>query len=178
MNHRPRFAPAPAMIAAALTILLTLALLTSSPARAADAPAASAEDVAALKAAGATVTETDGVVTKVEFRDCKKLGEPDFARIGRLTGLKSLTVFGGCAGLNDATVPLLAGLTALENLNTEGVQISDDGLKHLAALASLRSASFYHISLKMKGFTGAGFAHLKACPKLERLTIAGTPRSE
>jgi hypothetical protein len=169
MKHVPPFT---LLIALALTITLTIPRVDAP---AADAPAANVDDIVALKAAGAKITETNGAVTKLEFRDCKNLGEADFARIGRLKSLKSLTVFGGCAGLNDATLPLLAGLTALEELNTEGVQISDDGLKHLAALTSLRSASFYHISLKMKGFTGAGFAHMKTLPKLERLTIAGTP---
>jgi hypothetical protein len=134
-----------------------------------------AADIAALKAAGATVTENAGVVTKVQFKDCSKLSETDFSRIGRVKTLKSLTLFGKCAALNDATLPLLAGLTSLEELNTEGAQISDEGLRHLTAFTNLRSASFYHISLGMKGFTGSGFAHLKALPKFDRLTIAGTP---
>ena len=142
---------------------------------AADAPAVDPADVAAIKAAGGNVTETGGAVTKIEFKDCSKLAEADFARLGRIKSLKSLTLFGKCAGLNDATLPLLAGLTALEDLGTDGTQISDEGLKHLVALTSLKSASFFHPSFGMKSFTGAGYAHMKALAKLQRLTIAGSP---
>lgn len=67
------------------------------------------------------------------------------------------------------------GLTALEELGTDGIQVTDAGLKHLAALPNLRSASFFHIAFPDKGFTGAGFAAFKTLPKLERLTVAGTP---
>src|SRR3954454_21084357 len=149
---------------------LILLALACAPVLVADAaPAAGSADAAALKALGATVTEAEGVIRKVEFRDCSKLGEAEFRLIGKLKDLKTLTLYGGCAGLNDTTAPLLAGLTSLEELSTEGVQLSDDGLKHLATLTNLRSLAFFHISLKLKGFTGAGFAHLKPLAKLERL---------
>jgi hypothetical protein len=46
-------------------------------------------------------------------------------------------------------------------------------LAKLTAVTSLRSLSFFHPSLGMKGFDGSGFAALKALPKLERLTIGG-----
>jgi len=149
------------------------ALLATSAARANDPAAADA--LAALTAAGGKVTEAGGGVTKLDFRDCSKLGKADFERIGRLSTLKSLTLYGKCAGLNDATLPLLGKLQSLEELSTDGTQISDDGLKHLASLSRLKSASFFHPSLGMKGYTGSGFAHLKALPHLQRLTIAGTP---
>lgn len=121
------------------------------------------------------MTEANGAVTKVSFRDCSKLGEAEFKQIGQLKSLKSLTLYGSCKGLTDATLAHFAGLTALEELGTDGIQVTDAGLKHLANLPNLRSASFFHIAFPDKGFTGAGFAAFKTLPKLERLTVAGTP---
>ncbi len=134
-----------------------------------------ASGIAALTDLGAQVTHTDGVVTKVFFKDCSKLGDAEFRLIGQLKDLKSLTLYGQCKGLTDETLPHLAGLTKLEELGTDGIQVSDAGLANLTALTSLRSLSFFHPSFGMKGFDGSGFAALKALPKLERLTIAGTP---
>ncbi len=128
-----------------------------------------------LRSLGAQVTESGGAVTKVVFRDCSKLGDAEFRAIGQLAKLKTLTLYGKCAGLTDATLPHLAGLKELEELGTDGIQVTDAGLKHLATLTNLQRASFFHISFGMKGFTGAGFAHLKPLAKLERLTVAGTP---
>ncbi len=130
---------------------------------------------AVLTDLGAQVTHTDGVVTKVFFKDCSKLGDAEFRLIGQLKDLKSLTLYGQCKGLTDETLPHLAGLTKLEELGTDGIQVSDAGLAKLTALTSLRSLSFFHPSFGMKGFDGSGFAALKALPNLERLTIAGTP---
>ena len=130
---------------------------------------------AALTDLGAQVTHTDGVVTKVFFKDCSKLGDAEFRLIGQLTDLKSLTLYGQCKGLTDETLPHLSGLTKLEELGTDGIQVSDASLARLTALTSLRSLSFFHPSFGMKGFDGSGFAALKSLPKLERLTIAGTP---
>ncbi len=130
---------------------------------------------AALRDLGAQVTQTDGIVTKVFFKDCSKLGDAEFRLIGQLSDLKSLTLYGQCKGLTDETLPHLSGLTKLEELGTDGIQVSDAGLAKLTALTSLRSLSFFHPSFGMKGFDGSGFAALKSLPKLERLTIAGTP---
>jgi hypothetical protein len=128
-----------------------------------------------LEELGAKVTRSGGVVTQVELRDCSKLGRDEFEQIGRLQGLKRLTLFGKCHGLTDDTLPLLAGLTALEDLSTDGIMVSDAGLKPLGQLKSLKSASFFHISFGGPKFTGAGLAHLAELPNLRRLTVAGSP---
>lgn len=78
-------------------------------------------------------------------------------------------------GTDGQNAAALSGLTKLEELGTDGIQVTDAGLATLTALANLRSLSFFHPSFGMKGFDGSGFAALKALPKLERLTIAGTP---
>jgi hypothetical protein len=132
------------------------------------------QDVEAFRALGADVTEKDGAITKVTFKDCAKLGEPEYKKLGELKTLKSLTLYGGKKTLTDATLPLLTGLTELEELNTEGTHLSDAGLARFAAFKNVKSMSFYHPSLDLKGFDGSGFAALKDLPKLERLTIAGT----
>ena len=132
------------------------------------------QDVDALKALGAEVVAKDGQITKVTFKDCSKLGEAEYRVLGGLKTLKSLTLYGGKKTLTDATLPHLTTLTELEELNTEGTHLTDDGLKHFAAFKNVKSMAFYHPSLDVKGFTGAGFAALKELPKLERLTIAGT----
>ena len=124
---------------------------------------------------GALVTHTDGVITKVFFKDCSKLSDAEFRLIGQLKELKCLTLYGQCKALTDETLPHLAGLTKLEELGTDGIQVSDSGLAKLTALTNLRTLSFFHPSFGMKGFDGSGFAALKALTKLERLTIAGTP---
>lgn len=126
-----------------------------------------------LEAQGGKVVAKAGVVTEVTFRDCSKLGEPEIRAIGQLAHLKTLTLYGKAHGLNDATAPLLAGLKELESLGTDGAQLTDDGLRHLAVLKGLKSLAFFHLSFGMKGFTGSGFVHLKDCPKLEKLTVAG-----
>ena len=158
--------------AAVVVFLMPLALLAGR---------ASADDAAVaqkLKDLGGKVTEAEGVVTKVSFADCSKLGEPEFQSIGELQGLKELVLYGRCHGLNDAALASLAKLANLESLGTDGIQVSDDGLKQLAGLKNLRSASFFHTSFGMKGFTGVGFGALKDCPKLERLTVAGISMSD
>ncbi len=126
-----------------------------------------------LEAIGGKVTQRDGVVSQVEFRDCTKIGDAELRAIGQLSHLKSLTLYGKLHGLNDSTVGHLKGLQELESLSTDGAQLSDAGLAQLAALSSLRSAAFFHLSFRMEGFTGKGFAAWKVLPKLERLTVAG-----
>jgi hypothetical protein len=126
-----------------------------------------------LRALGATVKETAGSVTQVEFRDCSKLGDDEFRAIGQLSHLKELILYGKCHGLTDATLAHLTHLSELETLGTDGMQISDEGLAQIALLKNLKTANFFHTSFGRKGFTGVGFGALKDCPKLERLTVAG-----
>ena len=153
-----------------LTACLLALLAIAHPATADDAALATK-----LRALGAQVTEAAGTVTKVSFKDCSKLGDPEFRDLGQLKSLKALTLYGKCNGLTDQTLPLLAGLGALEELGTDGIQVTDAGLAALTTLTNLRSASFFHIAFPDRGFTGAGFAAFKVLPKLERLTVAGTP---
>ncbi|EDY21147.1 hypothetical protein CfE428DRAFT_1440 [Chthoniobacter flavus Ellin428] len=124
--------------------------------------------VAALQAKGAQVTETAGEITGLAFKDNKGLTDADYRQIRGLDHLKML----GCgAGLDDAGLKALAGLPALEQLSTNGMTASDEGVRTLAACKALRSIAFFHPG---KSFTGTGLAALAAIPNLERLTVAGS----
>lgn len=124
--------------------------------------------ISALKDKGAEVTETAGEITGPSFKDCKGLTEADYRQIRGLEHLKML----GCGmGLDDAGLKALAGLPTLEQLSTNGMTVSDDGVRALAACKALRSIAFFHPG---KSFSGAGLMALAALPNLERLTIAGS----
>src|SRR5688500_2732376 len=96
-------------------------------------PVVAAEPADSLRALGAQIKEKDGEVTEITFKDSSKLGDAEFRLIGKCAKLKSLTLYGGCAGLNDQNAPLLANLTELENLGTDGVKLSDNGFTSLAS---------------------------------------------
>ena len=138
------------------------------------APLHAAEPLDALRAMGAQIKENDGAVTEISLRDCSKLTPSDFRLIGGYKSLKSLTLYGQCAALNDETISLLGELDKLESLATDGTKLSDDGMKGFLAFKSLRSLSMFHPSWDLKTFTGAGLAHLKELPKLQKLTVAGS----
>jgi hypothetical protein len=126
---------------------------------------------AQLEALGAKVTVVKGVVTQASV-NTDALTPEQFRTLGAATTLKRLSTSG--KGVTDATLPLLAGLTGLEELSTDQTRLSDDGYKHFAQFRGLRQLSLFHPSWDMKEFTGRGLAHLKALPKLERLTFAGS----
>lgn len=133
--------------------------------------AAGPPGAAELEALGAKVTLAKGVPTQASV-NTEALTPGQFRTLGAATTLERLTTSG--KGVTDETLPLLAGLTRLEELSTDQTRLSDDGYKHFAQFKELRSLALFHPSWDMKGFTGRGLAHLKALPKLERLTFAGS----
>jgi hypothetical protein len=132
------------------------------------AQAADAETAALLRDKGAKVVEAGGVVTSVDVNDCSKWAEEDFRKLGRLAHLKNLSMG---AGLTDATLPLLAGLSELETFQTNQSTVSDDGVQGFLALKGLRTLKFFHPG---KAFTGAGLSRLAELPRLSSLTVAGS----
>jgi hypothetical protein len=130
--------------------------------------AGDADLAAPLKEKGAKVTEAKGVVTSVDVNDCSKWTEDDFKKLGQLVHLKNLSMG---AGLTDATLPLLSGLTELETFQTNLATVSDDGVKGFLALKKLRTLKFFHPG---KMFTGAGLSQLADLPQLSSLTVAGS----
>lgn len=130
-----------------------------------------AADVAALQKLGAKVTEAGGVVTQVQVK-CDAFTADDFRTLGSFRTIKNLSISGKT--ITDETLGLLTGLTELEMLSTDGIQLTDAGYKHFAAFQKLKSLAFFHPAFRSKEFTGSGLAELKALPKLERLTFAGS----
>lgn len=130
-----------------------------------------AADVEALKKLGAKVTETGGVVTQVQVK-CDAFTEADFKTLGSFTTIKDLSI--GGKTITDSTIVLLTGLTELERLSTDGIQLTDAGYKHFAAFQKLKTIAFFHPAFRSKDFTGSGLIELKALPKLESLTFAGS----
>lgn len=127
-----------------------------------------AEIARSLKDKDVTVTEKKGVVTGVTIKDGSKLTDADFKQIASLSHLKTLDVN---KGLNDARLALLADLGELESLQTNVALVTDDGIKPLARMKSLRSLKFFHPG---PSFSGAGLAHLAELPNLQSLTVAGS----
>lgn len=130
-----------------------------------------ADDIASLKALGAKVAETAGVVTQVNVK-CDAFTEADFRTLGSFTTIKDLTISGKT--ITDETLALLTGLTEIERLSSDGIQLTDAGYQHFTAFQKLKSLSFFHPAFRSEKFTGSGLAQLKALPKLERLTFAGS----
>jgi Leucine-rich repeat (LRR) protein len=130
-----------------------------------------AADVAALQKLGAKVTEAGGVVTQVQVK-CDAFTADDFRTLGSFATIKNLSISGKT--ITDETIALLTGLKELEMLSTDGIQLTDAGYKHFAAFQKLKSLAFFHPAFRSKDFTGSGLAELKALPKLERLTFAGS----
>ena len=131
----------------------------------------SAADLVDLQKLGAKVTQTAGVVTQVNVK-CDAFTEADFKTLGSFTTIKDLTISGKT--ITDSTLALLTGLTELERLSSDGIQLTDAGFRHFTAFQKLKSLSFFHPAFRSKEFTGSGLAHLKALPKLEKLTFAGS----
>ena len=130
-----------------------------------------AADVESLKQLGAKVTEAGGVVTQVQAK-CDAFTEADFETLGSFTTIKDLTISGKT--ITDDTLSLLTGLTELERLSSDGIQLTDDGWKHFAKFQKLKSLAFFHPAFRSEKFTGSGLLHLKSLPSLERLTFAGS----
>jgi hypothetical protein len=121
-----------------------------------------------LKAKGAEVTESGGTVSALTVRDGSKWTDDDFRLLTRLGRLKALDL-SNC--LTDERLSQLAALEGLEYLQTNLAAVTDDGVKPLARLRSLKTLKFFHPG---KSFTGAGLAHLAELPGLRSVTVAGS----
>lgn len=132
-----------------------------------------AETAASLTQAGARVrSDQAGRVTEVFFKDSSALTAEHYKAIGGLSKLRVLTLYNKCT-LTDETLALLSPLESLEELQIDGAKFTDDGMKAMASLKSLRKCTFFHVLMKEK-FTGAGVAHLAGLPALETFGCGGS----
>jgi hypothetical protein len=148
-----------------LSCLLAVCLATPAA-----IPQTQADDTATVKhleVKGAKITTVRGALS-VTVGDCSRWTEADYKALGSLTRVTNLS-FG--PGFTEQALPLLAGLTELEALATNGMQVSDDGVKALAQFKKLRRLAFFHPS---RTFTGVGLARLADLKDLEELTVAGS----
>ncbi len=128
-----------------------------------------------LESTGANVTVRNGDITDLRA-DCGSFGDAEFELIGSVTSLKNLSLSGKT--LTDEQLKRLSGLTQLESILFNNAQMSDAGFRHFAAFKNLKRLSLFHQSRDRADFNGSGLAHLKAVPKLERLTFAGATTAD
>ncbi|TWU08566.1 leucine-rich repeat domain-containing protein [Stieleria varia] len=145
----------------AIPIVLTLACVTTF----ADSPTGQR-----LNELDAKVKEVAGEIVDLKI-NCDQMTDADYQLVARLQTLKSISFDG--KSMTDQQLVLLSGLSQLESFQINGTRLTDDGYKHFAAFQNLQRLSLFHPSRDVDAFTGAGLAHLKALPKLERLTFAG-----
>jgi hypothetical protein len=108
-----------------------------------------------------------GHVTAVGIFSSSAPTDPLLAHVGRLTGLRSLSL--ARSNVTDAGLAHLRGLTDLPVLYLGKTQVTDAGLAHLTELKQLAE-----LDLDGTQVTDAGLAHLKGLTKLSSLKISGT----
>ncbi len=135
-----------------------------------------ADDAAATalltQAGGRVKADAAGDATEVYFKDSSALTAEHYRAIGGFAKLRVLTLYGRCT-LNDETLALLSPLSALEELQIDGAKFTDDGMKAMSSLKSLRKCTFFHVLMKER-FTGAGVAHLAELPRFESFGCGGS----
>src|SRR5438270_725888 len=149
-----------------VSIVLAGAGSAAAPLVAAEPTKPTADDRAAverLRKAGVVLTETTGVVTGAFIKDTVDMTDDNFTALGSLKNLKTLNI--SSKKLNDHTLGLLTGMTALEALLTDSAQFTK--------FPNLKWIAFIHTSLNRKDFTGTGLAALAAMPNLRRLGVGG-----
>lgn len=122
----------------------------------------------ALKAKGAEITETKGVVTGVAFKDCSKFSAEDFEQLPKLPKLNQVNLG---LGANDDTLKALGVLPELEILSTNGLDATDEGIRTLLVFKKLKNLAMFHPG---KRFTGVTLGALAELPAFESLTVGGS----
>jgi len=121
-------------------------------------------------------------------------GDEEFRLMPELPNLRRMWVHSEVQGLSDAVLPLIARYRKLETLQFDGSEFTNDGLKHLAGLTSLRTLDLHYcqpitddglqhlaaltaledLDLSDIELTGRGLDALRALPRLRRLNLEGT----
>jgi hypothetical protein len=138
-----------------------LAVCLATPATTGRTQADDTDIVKHLEDKGAKITTAKGALT-VSVGDCSNWTEADYKALGSLTRVTNLS-FG--PGFTEQALPLLAGLTELEALATNGMQVTDDGVKALAQFQKLRRLAFFQLGNDLRAerpgrLHGAGQPHI------------------
>jgi hypothetical protein len=120
-----------------------------------------------LEDKGAKVTAARGSYS-VMVRECSQWSEADFQALGSIPNVTSLSLG---MGFTESSLPLLAGLTDLETFATNGMQVTDQGVKGVAQFRKLKRLAFFH---PPRTFTGAGLGQLAVLKDLEDLSVGGS----
>ncbi len=150
--------------AAALKLMMALSLVTSFVAQ------SFGDDKLILKRLedkGAKVTAVKEQL-QIAVGECSPWKEDDFKSLGSVAKVTSLS-FG--LGFNEASLPLLAGLKDLEAFSSNGMQITDEGLKTFTQFPKLKRLTFYH---PPRSFSGKTLDQLAVLKQLEELSIGGS----
>ena len=104
-------------------------------------------------------------VEALEVSYARRDGDPaGLGPIGRLTGLKSLSLAGP---FTNSDLADLAGLERLTQLNLDSKTLDETGIAHIAKLKSIERLRF----ITHEPVTENTFAHLATLPSLKELTI-------
>lgn len=121
-----------------------------------------------LKAKGAKITETKGVITGIEVPKPTEWSDDD---IKKINGLPHLQRLGFGLGFTDHQLSLLNGLSEVTNVGTNGANFTDVGIKAFTQFKKLQGIAFFHPG---KSLTGTGLAALAELPDFGNLTVGGT----
>ncbi len=155
---------------------LRISILTIAFAVAAAASASDKDIVETLEKAGAKV-RLDGdkavaILFSSKSKDDPRNPTPEQLKLaGKLTHLKSFTVYNDCAATDDSFA-FIDGLEELETAAINGLKLSDAGFQHFAKLKSLKKLTLWHCFNKQ--FNGSGSASLAELPKLEYYACDGS----
>lgn len=101
---------------------------------------------------------------KIDARHCIHMRDADLIHFAGLTNLRMLKL---PAGIGDAGVRHLAGLTELVQLLFQDATITADGMQHLKLLTKLEDLGFWRCTL----LTDEGFDHVAKMTALKRLDL-------
>jgi hypothetical protein len=180
------------ILLAVCSVVFTSALLVMASGCGSKLPAAQADAVTKLEAAGAKVkaSEDGGKVTFVDFSTVEdvpgaivhiralpdvetlnfngpKTGDDELAHLSGLSQLKVLALAN--TNITDKGLAHVSDLSKLEKLTLTNCNVSDEGLVHLQNLKNLKQ-----LHLNETKVTDAGLEHLAGLEQLEALMLFGT----
>jgi hypothetical protein len=112
-----------------------------------------------------------GSLQFLHLGDAAGVTDAGLAHLGGLTRLDSLDLSGG--KVRGPGLAHLRGLSRLERLTLAGMPLDDAGLAHLPELPRLADLTLDRVPV-----TGPGLAHLRRLPRLESLTLSRAPLAD
>jgi hypothetical protein len=133
-------------------------------------------EIASLQSKGIKIKlRADGLPVEVSIDGNVPMSLEDYRVIGRCSSLVRANLSAQQAPLDDDAALAIGHLAQLEYLFSNGAEISDEGLKALAGLKSLKRLGFDHWGHKVakNGMLGAGLAYLAPLTNLQAIRLGG-----